>query len=167
MQCAHLRNTLATINTIGIDVGKNTFHLVGLDKRGAIVLQQKVTRHQLGHRLGNNCFVPRHAPASLLEDTNVLLVYYFVQLRRRSQTKLQGYTGLQPSLARLLYENQTDASTLSLVRPCPEYKSWPHSNWNFGSPAKASALTFRTPWSSVSRGTATVFSANAPAFAIS
>jgi hypothetical protein len=53
MQCAHLRNTLATINTIGIDVGKNTFHLVGLDKRGAIVLQQKVTRHQLGRRLGN------------------------------------------------------------------------------------------------------------------
>jgi hypothetical protein len=29
------QNILATINTIGIDVGKNTFHLVGLDKRGA------------------------------------------------------------------------------------------------------------------------------------
>ena len=42
------QNTPDTINTIGIDVGKNTFHLVGLDKRGAIVLQQKVTRHQLG-----------------------------------------------------------------------------------------------------------------------
>jgi hypothetical protein len=42
------QNTLETISTIGIDVGKNTFHLVGLDKRGAIVLQQKVTRHQLG-----------------------------------------------------------------------------------------------------------------------
>ncbi len=27
--------------TIGIDIGKNTFHLVGLNKRGAIVLQQK------------------------------------------------------------------------------------------------------------------------------
>src|SRR5262249_24826739 len=32
------QNTAETINTIGIDVGKNTFHLVGLDKRGAIVL---------------------------------------------------------------------------------------------------------------------------------
>jgi hypothetical protein len=47
------QNTAESINTIGIDVGKNTFHLVGLDKRGAIVLQQKVTRHQLGRRLSN------------------------------------------------------------------------------------------------------------------
>jgi transposase len=30
-----------TIATIGIDIGKNTFHLVGLDERGAIVLRQK------------------------------------------------------------------------------------------------------------------------------
>jgi transposase len=29
------QNILETISTIGIDVGKNTFHLVGLDKRGA------------------------------------------------------------------------------------------------------------------------------------
>jgi transposase len=47
------QNTLETIRTIGIDVGKNTFHLVGLDQRGAIVLQQKVTRHQLTRRLSN------------------------------------------------------------------------------------------------------------------
>ena len=50
------QNTLETISTIGIDVGKNTFHLVGLDKRGSIVLQQKVTRLQLGRRLSN---IPR------------------------------------------------------------------------------------------------------------
>jgi transposase len=47
------QNTLETIRTIGIDVGKNTFHLVGLDQRGAIVLQQKVTRHQLTRRVSN------------------------------------------------------------------------------------------------------------------
>jgi hypothetical protein len=41
------------IATIGIDIGKNTFHLVGLDKRGAIVLQQKVSRGQLERRLAN------------------------------------------------------------------------------------------------------------------
>jgi hypothetical protein len=34
-----------TISAIGIDVGKNTFHLVGLDKRGAIVLQQSYIRN--------------------------------------------------------------------------------------------------------------------------
>jgi transposase len=27
------------ITTIGIDIGKNTFHLIGLDRRGAIALQ--------------------------------------------------------------------------------------------------------------------------------
>ena len=46
----------ALISTIGIDIGKTTFHLIGLDKRGAIVLQQKVSRSQLGRRLAN---VPR------------------------------------------------------------------------------------------------------------
>lgn len=44
------------ITTIGFDLGKNTFHLVGLDKRGAIVLQQKVSRAQLERRLAN---IPR------------------------------------------------------------------------------------------------------------
>ena len=31
------KSTLSTISTIGIDIGKNSFHLVGLDQRGAIV----------------------------------------------------------------------------------------------------------------------------------
>jgi transposase len=48
--------TAAVISTIGIDIGKTTFHLVGLDQRGAIVLQQKVSRGQLARRLAN---VPR------------------------------------------------------------------------------------------------------------
>ena len=29
------QKTPETITTIGIDLGKNTFHLIGLDKRGA------------------------------------------------------------------------------------------------------------------------------------
>jgi hypothetical protein len=37
------QKTLEAIATIGVDLGKNTFRLVGLDKRGAIVLQQKVS----------------------------------------------------------------------------------------------------------------------------
>src|SRR6266853_4583471 len=50
------KSTPSTISTIGIDIGKNTLHLVGLDKRGAIVLQQKVSRGQLERRLAN---IPR------------------------------------------------------------------------------------------------------------
>ncbi len=30
------------VSTIGIDIGKNTFHLIGLDAEGAIVLRQKL-----------------------------------------------------------------------------------------------------------------------------
>jgi hypothetical protein len=35
------QKTPENITTIGIDLGKNTFHLVGLDKRGAIALQRR------------------------------------------------------------------------------------------------------------------------------
>jgi transposase len=45
--------TPTTIATIGIDLGKNTFHLVGLDTRGAIVLQLKLSRGQIERRLAN------------------------------------------------------------------------------------------------------------------
>jgi transposase len=56
MRCAHLSIHWQLSARSGSTVGKNTFHVVGLDKRGAIVLQQKVTRHQLGRRLSN---IPR------------------------------------------------------------------------------------------------------------
>jgi transposase len=36
----------AVIVVIGIDIGKNSFHVVGLDERGAIVLRQKSSRSQ-------------------------------------------------------------------------------------------------------------------------
>ena len=41
------------IAIIGIDIGKNSFHVVGLDKRGAIVLRQKWSRGQVDARLAN------------------------------------------------------------------------------------------------------------------
>src|SRR5262249_48833582 len=44
---------LEAIATIGINIGKNTFHLVGLDRNGAIVLRQKLSRRQVEARLAN------------------------------------------------------------------------------------------------------------------
>src|SRR5258707_6274771 len=38
---------------IGIDIGKNSFHIVGHDQRGAIVLRQKGSRGQVEARLAN------------------------------------------------------------------------------------------------------------------
>ncbi|MFY9893660.1 MAG: IS110 family transposase [Xanthobacteraceae bacterium] len=45
--------SLEAVATIGIDIGKNTFHLIGLDKVGAIVLRQKLSRSQVDTRLAN------------------------------------------------------------------------------------------------------------------
>ena len=43
----------SVITVIGIDIGKNSFHVVGLDGRGAIVLRQKWSRGQVETRLAN------------------------------------------------------------------------------------------------------------------
>ena len=47
------RHSKDTVAVLGIDVGKNTFHLVGLKKRGAIVLRLKLSRTQLEAKLAN------------------------------------------------------------------------------------------------------------------
>ena len=47
------REAPTTIAVIGIDIGKNSFHVVGHDDRGAIVLRQKWSRGQIEGRLAN------------------------------------------------------------------------------------------------------------------
>ena len=51
------------IAIIGIDIGKNSFHVVGLDKRGAIVLRRKWSRGQVEARLANmpSCLIGMEA----------------------------------------------------------------------------------------------------------
>ena len=48
----------AVIRAIGIDTGKNTLHMVGLDDKGAIVLREKVSRNKIAARLGERTAVP-------------------------------------------------------------------------------------------------------------
>jgi transposase len=43
----------SAIAVIGIDIGKNSFRLVGHDKRGAIVPRRKWSRGQVEARLAN------------------------------------------------------------------------------------------------------------------
>jgi transposase len=43
----------AVITVVGIDIGKNSFHIVGHDERGAIVLRQKWSRGQVEARFAN------------------------------------------------------------------------------------------------------------------
>src|SRR5436309_9029933 len=42
-----------SITFVGIDIGKNSFHVVGLDECGAIVLRQKWSRGQVQTRFAN------------------------------------------------------------------------------------------------------------------
>jgi transposase len=58
---SHTLNT--DIAVVGIDIGKNSFHVVGLDRRGAIVLRQKWSRGQVEARFANlpRCLVGMEA----------------------------------------------------------------------------------------------------------
>jgi hypothetical protein len=47
------QNLNSAVAVIGIDIGKNSFHVVGLDDRGAIMLRQKWSRGQIEARLTN------------------------------------------------------------------------------------------------------------------
>jgi transposase len=47
------RHSKDTVALLGIDIGKNTFHLIGLNKRGAIILRLKLSRTQLEAKLAN------------------------------------------------------------------------------------------------------------------
>jgi transposase len=42
-----------TVATMGIDIGKNSFHVVGFDQRGTIVLRRKWSRGQVEARLAS------------------------------------------------------------------------------------------------------------------
>ena len=51
----------STVATMGIDIGKNSFHVVGLDQRGAIVLRQKWSRGQVESAARQHATLPdRH-----------------------------------------------------------------------------------------------------------
>ena len=47
------RKATDQVTTIGIDIGKNNFHLIGLDDAGNIVLHRKLSRSQVIVRLAN------------------------------------------------------------------------------------------------------------------
>ncbi len=52
----------ANVATMGIDIGKNSAHVVGLDQRGAIVLRQKWSRNQAAHFLQGLGHIRTRAP---------------------------------------------------------------------------------------------------------
>jgi transposase len=55
--------TQTAIAVVRIDIGKNSFHIIGLDDRGAIVLRQKWSRSQVETRFANmpTCLISMEA----------------------------------------------------------------------------------------------------------
>jgi transposase len=53
------------VTTIGIDLGKNIFHIVGMNARGAIVMRERLSRARLPRRLANvaSCLIGMEACA--------------------------------------------------------------------------------------------------------
>jgi hypothetical protein len=55
----HASRIHGSLIAIGIDMGKSTLHMVGLDSSGAIVLREKVSRGRIASRLVNLPSLPR------------------------------------------------------------------------------------------------------------
>ena len=47
------RKAAEQVTTVGSDIGKNTFHVIGLDTEGNIALRRKLSRSQVMVRLAN------------------------------------------------------------------------------------------------------------------
>ena len=103
--------SLTAVGTIGIDLGKNSFHLIGLDQRGAIVLQLKGSRAQLERRLAN-ILSGRHGTRRI-----------WVQVRPPIPERgdpgqiVEGYCDVRDGL--LYVWNDTDASPIGTARRKP------------------------------------------------
>src|SRR6516164_3286635 len=59
------------IATIGIDIGKNSFNVIGLDDKGAIILRHKLSRGQVYARLETRCKRPFDLPTEVLREKRV------------------------------------------------------------------------------------------------
>ena len=137
-----MRNHTGPVATIGLDIGKNTFHVVGLAKRGTIALRIKVSRSQLVHRLVNlpPCLVALEAGSgshniarqttfafialavSLAETGVVMLIYLDHALRRRRDlgsevTHLARSTSCRYFVSRSIECNERIGTDATIVSP--------------------------------------------------
>lgn len=91
------------IAVIGIDIGKNSFHVVGHDQRGAIVLRQKWSRGQVVARLANlpSCLIGMEACVGAHHLSRKLqLLGHDARLMRRTARDRRTTTAMRSRLPR-------------------------------------------------------------------
>jgi len=88
------RNSNTSIAVAGIDIGKNSFHIIGLDQRGAIVLRQKWSRGQVEARFANipPCLVAAVSTACSKSSASCISIIYCGRLRGRPSDEAHGYS---------------------------------------------------------------------------
>ena len=84
--------TVAVAHTIGIDTGKNTLHMIGLDEKGAIVVREKVSRSRIAARLVNvpPCLIGIEAVMATHYVARELLALGHEVIPSRAQERLSG-----------------------------------------------------------------------------
>jgi transposase len=89
------QNLNSIVAVIGIDIGKNSFHVVGFDDRGAMVLRQKWSRGQRS-TAGQHAAVPdRQRVFGAQHGSRVVWVVQERSLRRHSDADvITGQTSL-------------------------------------------------------------------------
>src|SRR5262252_4759368 len=85
------------IATIGIDIGKNTFHVIGLDDKGAIILRHKLSRGQVYARLANipPCLIGMEACVRLGQLYRSAAPKGAIMAKRKKGTKVQSRAKLR------------------------------------------------------------------------
>ncbi len=101
---------LQHVATLGIDIGKNSFHLIGMDTHGAIVLRQKLSRGQVEARLANMpscligmeaCVGAHHLSRQLLalgHDVRLLPAQFVKPFRKSQKRYHDGHGGVGADL---------------------------------------------------------------------
>jgi hypothetical protein len=113
----------STVTTIGIDIGKNSFHVVGLDRRGAIVLRQKWSRGQIEGRLANMppCLGPIVTHGAFSQRTPPHRSPRSLQLRRGSTRRIPVPVRAGRACRRSGGESETgDRPCCRAYRRCPQ-----------------------------------------------
>lgn len=112
-------------HTIGIDTGKNTLHLIGLDEKGAIVLREKLSRGRIAARLVNvpKCLIGIEAGMATHYVARELLALYARPFRQGHKNDFRDAHAVAEAVQRpstrcvpVKTDNQLDLQALHRVR---------------------------------------------------
>jgi transposase len=118
----------SSIAVIGIDIGKNSFHVVGHHARGAIVLRQKWSRGQVEARLANippcligmeACVGAHHLSrklASLGHDTRLMPAKYVRPYSKRQKNDFNDAEAVQRPTMKFVATKTAEQLDLQALR---------------------------------------------------